>query len=198
MNELLLRRAQKGDAAAFEQLVTPHENLIWRVCYHYTGHTEDARDCAQDAMLKAWRSIAAFRQDCALETWLYRIAATCCLDFLRRKKRRAAESTDQLAEAGFDPPDPSPQPEELALQKDDKRQLRQALDQLPEDMRTCLILSAMEGLKYDEIAQVMNVAPGTVKSRINRARMKLAQILASQAEPSAAERVQMFERRTTQ
>ena len=197
MNELLLRRAQKGDAAAFEQLVTPHENLVWRVCYHYTGHREDAFDCAQDAMLKAWKSIAAFRQECSLETWLYRIAASCCLDFLRRKKRRAAESTDQLAEAGFDPPDPSPQPEEIALRKDDKHQLRQALELLPEDMRTCLILSAMEGLKYDEIAGVMNIAPGTVKSRINRARVKLMQILSAQAEPSAPRRVQSFERRTT-
>lgn len=195
MNELLLRRAQKGDAAAFEQLITPHENLVWRVCYHYTGHPEDARDCAQDAMLKAWRSISAFRQDCALETWLYRIAASCCLDFLRKRKRHAVDSTDALAEAGFDPPDPAPQPEQLTLQKDDRQRMRQALDLLPEDMRTCLIMSVIEGLKYEQIAQVMNVAPGTVKSRINRARVKLAQILSALEEPSAGSRVQQFERR---
>lgn len=196
MDELILRRAQKGDTAAYEQLITPYEQLVWRVCWHYTHHPEDARDCAQETMLKAWRSLPHYRQDCALETWLYRIAASCCLDFLRRCKRQAAESTDALAASGFDPADPAPQPEETAIRRDEKQQLRQALDQLPEDMRTALILSAIEGRKYEEIAQITGVASGTVKSRINRARQKLAEIL-HRREQSPISAVQHNERRST-
>ena len=71
-DEFTLRRAQKGDTAAFEQLVTPHEQTIWRVCWHYTHHQQDAADCMQEAMLKAWRAIGSYRGDCALESWLYR------------------------------------------------------------------------------------------------------------------------------
>ena len=66
MDELILRRAQKGDASAFEQLVTPYEQMIWRVCWHYLHHREDAMDCAQEVMLKAWRSIGQYRQDCVV------------------------------------------------------------------------------------------------------------------------------------
>ena len=196
MDELILRRAQKGDTAAFEQLITPHEQLVWRVCWHYTHNTEDAKDCAQEAMVKAWRSLPQYRQDCALETWLYRIASSCCVDFLRRQKRRAAESTDALAESGFDPADPAPQPDETALRRDAAQQLYQAIDQLPGDMRTALILSAVEGRKYEEIAQITGVAAGTVKSRINRARQKLKEILTSR-EHSASRAVQHDERRST-
>lgn len=196
MDELILHRARNGDTAAFEQLITPYEQLVWRVCWHYTHHMEDARDCAQEAMLKAWRSLPQYRQDCSLETWLYRIACSCCLDHLRKSKRRAAESTDALAESGFEPADPTPQPDETAIRRDEKAQLRQALDQLPADMRTALILSAVEGCRYEEIAQITGVAAGTVKSRINRARQKLAEIL-SFREQSAAKRVQPNERRTT-
>lgn len=196
MDELILRRAQKGDTAAFEQLITPYEQLVWRVCWHYTHHMEDARDCAQEAMVKAWRSLPQYRQDCALETWLYRIAASCCVDFLRKQKRHAAESTDALAENGFDPADPAPQPDETALRRDEKQQLYQAMDLLPEDMRTALILSAVEGRKYEEIAQITGVASGTVKSRINRARQKLKEILTSR-EQSASRTVQYDERRST-
>lgn len=195
MDELILRRAQKGDTAAFEQLITPYEQLVWRVCWHYTHHREDARDCAQETMVKAWRSLGQYRQSCSLESWLYRIAASCCVDFLRRKKRHIADSADELAETGFDPVDPNPQPEEKTLQQEEKHRLHQALDQLPEDMRTALILSAVEGRKYEEIAQITGVAAGTVKSRINRARQKLAEILAKQ-EQSAKTIVQHSERRS--
>lgn len=196
MDELLLHRAQKGDTAAFEQLITPYEAMLWRVCWHYTLNREDARDCAQEAMVKAWRSLPDYRGDCALETYLYRIAASCCLDFLRKRGRYQADSTDALSATGFDPPDPSPQPEEAAIAADDKRRLREAMSLLPEDMRTALVLSALEGKRYEDIAQITGVAPGTVKSRISRAKMRLAEILSGSMEQSAKTRVQHSERRT--
>lgn len=196
MDELILRRAQKGDATAFEQLITPCEQLVWRVCWHYTHHQEDARDCAQETMVKAWRSLRQYRQDCSLESWLYRIATSCCVDFLRKKKRHITDSTDELAETGFDPVDPALQPEEKTFQREEEKRLYQALGQLPADMRTALILSAVEGCKYEEIAQIMGIAIGTVKSRINRARQKLTEILAEQ-EQSVKTIVQHSERRNT-
>lgn len=186
-DEFTLRRAQKGDPAAFERLVTPHEQTIWRVCWHYTHHQQDAQDCMQEAMLKAWRAIGQYRGDCALETWLYRIAATVCLDFLRRRKRLPqTESADDLAEMGVQPVDASPTPDEALLNAESNEQLRAGIDSLPGDMRTALILYALEGRPYDEIAEVTKTSIGTVKSRINRARQKLAKFLAEHGNNSAS------------
>lgn len=186
-DEFTLHRAKKGDAQAFEQLVTPHEQTLWRVCWHYTHHQEDAADCLQETMLKAWRAIGQYRGDCALETWLYRIAATVCLDFLRRRKRLPqTESADDLAEMGVQPVDGSPTPDEALLNAESNEQLRAGIDSLPGDMRTALILYALEGRPYDEIAEVTKTSIGTVKSRINRARQKLAKFLAEHGNNSAS------------
>lgn len=177
-DEFTLRRAQKGDAQAFEQLVTPHEQMLWRVCYHYTHHQEDAADCLQEAMLKAWRAIGSYRGECALSSWLYRIASTVCLDFLRRQKRLPpTESADELAEDGFAPVDTSPTPDEALLKAESAQDIRDAIDSLPADMRTVIILYALQGLGYEEIAEVMKTSVGTVKSRLNRARQKIAKFL---------------------
>ena len=183
-NEFTLRRAQKGDAQAFEQLVTPHEQMLWRVCWHYTHHQEDAADCLQETMLKAWRAIKSYRSECSLSSWLYRIASTVCLDFLRKQKRLPqTESADELAEEGFSPVDESPTPDEAILKAESADSIRAAIDSLPEDMRTVIILYALQGLGYEEIADTMNTSVGTVKSRLNRARQKIAKFLADGNNP---------------
>ena len=194
MDELTLRRAQKGDAGAFEALMTPYESMIWRVCWHYTGHTEDARDCAQEALLKAWRSIGAYRRDCSMESWLYRICASVCVDHLRRGKRHDAESLSVMAGEGFDPVDPAAGPEEQVVARQEREELRRAMAMLPEDMRTVLILYALEKKKYEEIAVITGTAVGTVKSRLNRARQRLQEIL-SEREQSGEAIVQQSRRR---
>lgn len=191
-DELTLRRAQKGDARAFEQLVTPHEQTVWRVCWHYTHHTEDAKDCMQEAMLKAWRAIGQYRGECALETWLYRIASTVCLDFLRKQKRLPeTESADEMTETGTQPVDVSPTPDAAALQAESNEQLRAAIDSLPGDMRTTLVLYALEGQPYETIAEITKTSIGTVKSRLSRARQKLAKFLAegNNSRPITSDRV---------
>ena len=179
-DEFTLRRAQKGDAQAFEMLVTPHEQMLWRVCWHYTHHQEDAADCLQEAMLKAWRAIKTSRGECSLSTWLYRIAATVCLDFLRKQKRLPpTESADELADdEGFTPVDGSPTPDEAVIRQESANHIRAAIDSLPAEMRTAIILYALQGFGYEEIAEVTKTAVGTVKSRINRARQKIAAYLA--------------------
>ena len=185
MDEFTMRRAQKGDPQAFEQLVTPHEQMLWRVCWHYTHHQEDAADCLQEAMLKAWRAIGSYRGECAVSSWLYRIAATVCLDFLRRQKRLPeTESADALAESGFDPADDSPTPDAAILKTESNADLQAAIDTLPGDMRTVLILYALEGLGYEQIAEATKTSVGTVKSRLNRARQKLTKFLADGNKPA--------------
>lgn len=178
-DEFTLRRAQKGDSSAFEMLVTPHEQMLWRVCWHYTRHQEDAADCLQETMLKAWRGIKAYRGECSLSTWLYRIASTVCLDFLRKQKRLPeTESADELAEdEGFTPVDDSPTPDEALLHAESTENIRAAIDALPGDMRTVLILYALQGQPYEAIAEVTQTSIGTVKSRLNRARQKIAKFL---------------------
>ena len=195
MDELLLRRAQRGDADAFEQLMTPLENLIWRVCWHYTGQRETASDCAQEAMIRIWRSLDGYRGECAFESWVYRIAANCSMDAMRKQKRDKSESIEPMREAGFDPPDPEPGTEEKVIAEERRRKLRECIARLPEDQREALILTQLEGVSYEEAAARLGTSEGTVKSRVNRAKAKLKEWLEEDRELSAPGSVQKREGR---
>lgn len=190
MNELLLRKAQQGSPEAFESLMAELESLVWRVCWHYTGNRENAADCGQEAMVKIWKNLDSFRFDCAFETWVYRICANCCLDFLRREKRNAHLPMEPLAEQGFDPPDPEPGPESTAIRRDELARLREAIAGLPEDQRDALVLTQLDGRSYEEAARLLSVHAGTVKSRVSRAREKLKQLFAPEGELSSPAGVQ--------
>ncbi len=196
MNELLLKKAQGGDPEAFEKLIADLEPLVWRVCWHYTGNRENASDCGQDAMIKIWRSLESFRFDCAFETWVYRIAANCCLDFLRKVRRRGDVSLEPLAEQGFDPPDTAPGPEAQAIRNDEHARLRAAISSLPEDQRDALVLTQLEGISYEETARLLGTSEGTVKSRVNRARNRLRDLFSHEAELSSSPGVQRVEGRS--
>lgn len=176
-DEMMLMRAKHGDSTAFEQLVTPHETKIWQVCYRMMGNIEDAKDAMQETMLKAWRSLDQYRADASLFTWLYRVAVSCCTDLLRKRKRHQGESMEQLREDGFEPADATPGPAEISEANEDRQLLRQALAALPEEQCTVLLLTAVEGKSYEEAAAMLGLAMGTVKSRVNRARGKLKEIL---------------------
>ena len=195
MDELLLRRAQSGDPEAFERLMEPLEQLVWRVCWHYTGNREAAEDCGQEAMIRIWRNLANYRGDCALESWVYRIAANCCMDWLRKKKRDRSVSMEPLAEQGFDPADEAPGTEEQAVAKDERQRLREAVALLPDDQREALVLTQLERVSYEETAKVLGVSEGTVKSRVNRAKARLKEILSAERELSPPGNVKKDERR---
>ena len=195
MDELLLRRAQGGDPEAFEQLISPLEQRIWRICWHYTGNREAAEDCGQEAMLRIWRSLGSYRGECALESWAYRIAANCCMDWLRKKKRDRSVSVEPLREQGFDPADPSPGTEEQAVAKEEHRRLREAVTRLPEDQREALVLTQLEKVPYGKAAEILGVSEGTVKSRVNRAKARLKEILSENGELSPPGSVKRDERR---
>ena len=195
MDELLLRRAQHGDPEAFEQLIGPMEQKIWRICWHYTGNRETAEDCGQEAMLRIWRSLDTYRGDCVLESWVYRIAANCCMDYLRKKKRDKSVSVEPLQEQGFDPADPSPGTEEQVVAADERQRLREAIRSLPEEQREALILTQLEKVPYEEAAGLLGISEGTVKSRVNRAKARLKEILSEERELSPQGNVQKSERR---
>ena len=195
MDELLLRRAQSGDPEAFERLMEPLEQLVWRVCWHYTGNREAAEDCGQEAMIRIWRNLANYRGECALESWVYRIAANCCMDWLRKKKRDWSVSMEPMVEQGFDPADDSPGTEEQVVAKDERQRLREAIALLPEDQREALILTQLEKVPYEEVARALGVSEGTVKSRVNRAKARLKEILSAERELSPPGNVKKDERR---
>ena len=196
MDELLLRRAQSGDPEAFEQLIGPLEQLVWRICWHYTGNREAAEDCGQETMIRIWRSLNSYRGDCALESWVYRIAANCCMDWLRKKKRDKSVSMEPLQEQGFDPADPSPGTEEQVVTEDEHRRLREAITQLPEDQREALILTQLEKIPYEEAALALGVSEGTLKSRVNISKLILKEILSEGRELSPPGNVKKDERRS--
>lgn len=195
MDELLLRRAQNNDPAAFETLLTPLESKIWRICWHYMGDRESASDCAQDTMLRIWRSLSSYRGDCAFETWVYRVAANCCMDALRKKKRDKSESLEPLQDQGFDPADTGPGTEEKVVAKDEHERLRECISRLPDDQREALVLTQLEGVSYEEAARLLSATEGTVKSRVNRAKAKLKEMLSGPGNFSPPPGVQQSERR---
>ena len=196
MDELLLRRAQSGDPEAFERLMEPLEQLVWRVCWHYTGNREAAEDCGQEAMIRIWRNLANYRGDCALESWVYRIAANCCMDWLRKKKRDRSVSIEPMKDQGFDPADTSPGTEAQVIAKDERRRLREAIALLPEDQREALVLTQLERVSYEEAARMLDISEGTVKSRVNRAKARLKEILTPEGELSSPADVKKGERRS--
>ena len=173
--------SKKQETEQFEQLAGESERQVYAVCFHMMGNRPDAEDCAQETMLRAFRAFSSFRRDAAFSTWITRIALNVCADALR--KRRPAVSLDAMREqTNFDVPDTAPAAYTQLEQKERMRLLREGLDKLPEDMRQIVILRDMRGMNYDAIAQTLDIPLGTVKSRVNRAREKLSDILKKSSE----------------
>ena len=172
---------KKQTAEQFERLAAESERQVYAVCFHMMGNREDAQDCAQETMLRAFRAFDAFRRDASFSTWITRIAMNVCTDELR--KRRGSVSLDALREEqGFDAPDQTPTAYARLEEKERLRLLRQALDALPPDARALIVLRDIRGMSYDEIAQTLDLPLGTVKSRISRAREKLSALLQKSSE----------------
>ena len=177
----VIRRVQRGDANAFEYLVAAYEKNVYNLALRMTGSPEDAEDMAQEACLKAYSSLDSFRGDSKFSVWLYRIVSNVCLDFLRRQKKRQSFSLsmedDDGEETELELPDLSRLPEEELEKKLTRDAVRRGLAQLPEDARQILLLREIQGLSYEEIGETLGLEPGTVKSRIFRARKKLCAFL---------------------
>lgn len=176
----LIYDALQGDQDAFAQLVERYQRQVYSLALRMVGQEQDALDLTQEAFVRAWRALAGFRADARFSTWLYRLTSNLCIDFLRSRKHQRGHislSTPDQVQMQRQIPDPAPLPEERALQWDRERTLRRAMEKLSPEQRQILILRAVSGLSYAEIAQIMDLKEGTVKSRLARTREQLRQIL---------------------
>lgn len=168
---LLIQQARQGDEDAFASLYMAHAPRLYGLSLRMCQNEADAQDAVQEAMVKAWRNLPAFRFQSELGTWLYRIAMNCCRDILRRRKKPAV-SMETLQETGVEIPQEGF--EERTVQRDE---LTRALAKMDDKYREIIILREIQGLSYEEVAQVLRLPVGTVRSRLNRARAQLRSFL---------------------
>jgi RNA polymerase sigma-70 factor (ECF subfamily) len=178
----LIQLAKTGSVAAFEQLVEAYDQKLYNMAYRMLGNREDARDMTQEAFLRAYRSLDGFREESSFSTWIFRIAKNACLDRIRKRSQVQAVSIDepiQTEEGQVQRELPSDlgDPEEYAEQQELSAVVHSALQELTDEYRTAVVLRDLQGLSYNEIAEVMEVSLGTVKSRIYRGRQALKEVL---------------------
>ena len=173
-DQQLVERVQKGDKSAFDLLVLKYQHRVLKLVGRFVNDAAEAQDVAQDAFLKAYRALPSFRGDSAFYTWLYRIAINTAKNTLVSNRRRPVDFDLDLQD-----PDQYDRhaklkevdtPEGVLLTEEIREVVERAMEQLPEDLRTAIVLREIEGLSYEEIAEAMDCPVGTVRSRIFRAR----------------------------
>jgi RNA polymerase sigma-70 factor (ECF subfamily) len=178
----LVRAAQKGDMAAFEEMVARHRDKIYARAYGMMRNEDEALDLSQEAWVKGWQRLAQFQGEASFATWMTRIVINLCLDQLRKQKRQRAESIETLEEesGGVERfmPVTTPNPAAGLERAELRRRIDRALAQLSAEHRTVLVLHEFEELEYKEIAKRMGCSIGTVMSRLFYARRRMASLLA--------------------
>ena len=183
MNEkLLIKKIKSGDMEAFSKLVSLYEKKAVNFARRLLTTQEEAEDATQEAFLKVFDKIHTFREDSSFSTWFYTVLNNICLDALRKRSRRASTvSINQADETGdeyeLDIEDTTDGPYETLQKNEAKRLLENALTKLSAEHRAVIILRDINGFEYEEIAQILKISTGTVKSRISRARLALRKIL---------------------
>jgi RNA polymerase sigma factor (sigma-70 family) len=182
--EALITSARRGDARAFNQLVLLYQSMAYNVAYRVLSDPDAAADATQDAFLSAYKAMREFRGG-SFKAWLLRIVTNACYDQLRVKQRRPTNSLDDL-EIESDHVsyfhDPAEKPDEFVERQELNRTIQGGISTLPAEQRVILVLSDVQGLSYQEIAQVTGLSLGTVKSRLSRGRAKLRDYLMAQRE----------------
>ena len=182
IDQILVERAQTGDRHAFDQLVSKYQRKLGRLLSRFIRDSAEIEDVTQEAFVKAYRALPSFRGDSAFYTWLYRIGINTAKNYLVAQGRRAPtstqfdseeaetfESADQLRDINT--------PESLLMSKQIGETVNSAIDALPEELRRAIVLREIDGLSYEEIAEMMDCPIGTVRSRIFRAREAVAEKL---------------------
>ncbi|MEN8905857.1 MAG: sigma-70 family RNA polymerase sigma factor [Clostridiales bacterium] len=185
--KLYLKRAKKGDIEAFEILVQSHQKRIYNIALRLLGNREDAMDLAQEALIKMYKSISKFKEESSLSTWIYRITTNVCLDHLRKYKNKKEISIDEKleldeGEVNIQIEDNSSRPDKILERNETKRIINQAIVSLSPDQRIVIVLKDIQGFSYEEISEYIKVPIGTVKSRLNRARLSLKEMLKKRLE----------------
>ena len=177
----IIEQVLAGDNNAFGGLVERYQTRVYNLALRMCGNQDDAFDLAQEAFFRAWRGLSGFQFESAFSTWLFRLTANVCLDWIRAKKRRPTVSLttvdDEDEETQLELPDPAKGPEALLLAAEDRAAVARAMNQLPVEYRQILTMRAINDLSYTEIAEILQIKEGTVKSRLSRARLALRNIL---------------------
>ncbi len=178
----LVQQCKLGDISAFEKLLDEYEGKIYNMAYRMLGDRQDAEDATQETFMKAYTSLDGFRGDSSFSTWLYRIAKNVCLDEIRRRQRKPVYHLDEpvttpTGQIQRQLPDESPAPDEVVVEHEKRRAIEEALGKLPPHHRTVIVLRDIQGLSYNEIAEILKVKLGTVKSRLYRARSSMSAVL---------------------
>ena len=173
---MLIERAQRGDRSAFDALVVKHQERAYHYAYRLTRNQEEASDVVSDAFVRVFNALKNFKGNSSFPTWMYRILTNCFLDLRKKDKSKlnvALEADDSPREL----PDTGPGPEEEVTKSERQLQMESAVNSLPEYQRALIIMYHAENLSYDEIAAALDLPVGTVKSRLNRARLILRDML---------------------
>lgn len=180
----LVKKAQAGDAAAFDELVGRFRNRVYGMIYNMVHNEQDAWDLAQDSFLKAWKSIGRFRGQASFYTWIYRIVMNVTIDWLRKKqvKGAGAEFNDEIQVKEIDPasrtvPHADALPHQRMEQAEIGHRIEAAIEQLSPEHRAVILMKEIEGMQYHEIADSLGCSIGTVMSRLFYARKKLQNLL---------------------
>ncbi len=186
-DRLLIERAVRGEREAFDQLVRKHERRAYQYAFRLTRNPEEAADIVAEAFFRVYSALRSFRQDSAFGTWLYRIVTNCYLDSQKKSRSRqttslSRPSSEDDAELEMQIEDAAPLPDEAALSQERTHALARAIDALPEYQRAMIVMYHGEQLSYEEIAEALDLPIGTVKSRLNRARLSLKDLLSKDLE----------------
>jgi RNA polymerase sigma-70 factor (ECF subfamily) len=184
--QALIAAAQRGSLPAFNQLILHYQGLAYNVAYRLLGDADSAADATQDGFIKAFQKLNQYRGG-SFKAWMLRIITNTCYDTLRARKRRptsSLEPEDEDSDSEHDGRllDPAERPDAYVLRQELASVIQSAIELLPPDQRTALVLADIEGLDYEEIAEATNSALGTVKSRLSRARAKMRDMLMAQKE----------------
>lgn len=175
--QTLIRLARAGDGPAFEALVTAYETRLYQLAFRYLGHREDALDAVQETFLRVYRFLGGFQEQSSFSTWIYRIAINVCRDLSLQRSRRAERPLERGEDGEPSPAETLPDlryaPETRLEQQELRRAILQGLHALPRAQKEILLLREVQGLSYEEIGAALSLGPGTVRSRLARAREAL-------------------------
>ncbi len=185
--EELVAQSREGDVEAFTQLVAKYETKVYTIAYRFFGNHADACDVAQEALIRVYKALPAFRGDSSFLTWVYRIVTNVCKDELRKRSREKTVSIEELMENRKGAmmrkeSSISKLPEDTVIQKEWQQEVQELLNSLSEEHKTVIIMRDIQGFSYEEIASLLQCSLGTVKSRLNRARHALKEKLLARQE----------------
>jgi RNA polymerase sigma-70 factor (ECF subfamily) len=179
--EDLIKQSQDGNLDSFNLLVEIYQGPIYNLTLRMLGNPQDAEDVAQEAFVLAWKAIPGFKGG-SFKSWIFRIASNACTDLLRSKKSRKADSLDAIFPEYNPLPSQVESPEDHVMREEVARFIGQQLLCLSDEQRLVITLADLQGLSYEEIAQITNCSLGTVKSRLNRGRANLRDLLSKHRE----------------